>query len=225
MVKQQWIEFCQWIKRHAKVITFSIFCIFALLTVITILFPGKTYSQVTLESHISQNVGPFIDGKSVEYEFSCEEDGLSGVQILFSTYARVNAGGKIHVEITDLQTNKVAYQGIIKTEQLQDNQYYPVMFPEIPDSKGNQYNIKLYPENCDLSNAVTFWIGDSGQDSEIMVDGEMVTGGLISDLLISKDRYRLLWELLLLTAGSFALWGVAPKKYPEISEEIGEGRE
>lgn len=225
MVKQQWTKFCQWVKRHAKAITFSIFCIFALLTVATILFPGKTYSQASLESHISQNVGPFVDGKSVEYEFSCGEDGLSGIQILFSTYARVNVGGIIHVEITNLQTGDTVYQGNIPTEALQDNQYYPVMFPEIPDSKGKQYTIKLYPENCDLSNAVTFWIGDSGRDSQVIVDGEAVSGGLISDLLIAKNRYRLLWELLILTAGSFALWGVAPKKYPKISEETREEQE
>lgn len=148
---------------------------------------------------------------------------------MFSTYARVNVGGLLHAEYSDAKTGEVIHTDVIRTEDLQDNEYYPIRIPSQADSKGKSYKLELYTENVDLGNAFTLWLGDPkevGKDFAV-INGEKMEQGLVSNLLVEKNKYRFLWELLVCTAGSFALWGIAPgrekkKREEEIQEEIQE---
>lgn len=216
MVKQQFMKLGRWAKRHAKVIVFGFFCLFLILTMVTFMIPGKEYSHTSLEAKLTKNIGPFVDGNSVQYEFACETKDLSGFRVLFSTYARVSVGGTIHAKLVEVESGQIVVEKAIPTEELKDNEYYLIPFEKIHDSKGKRYSIELRPENCDLGNAVTLWIGDSEEGQQTTVNGGTESGALVSGLLVEKNKYRLLWELLLLTAGSFSLWAIAPKKEREV---------
>lgn len=78
MVKQWVISFGRWCKRYAKIILFSFFSIFLILTITTFLVPGKEYSESPFIPHSSQNIGPLQDGTKIEFFLNRKSMGSAG---------------------------------------------------------------------------------------------------------------------------------------------------
>jgi hypothetical protein len=123
-------------------------------------------------------IGAIIKGVTIEQEFVALHNKISAIELLVATYNRTNTGD-VDVEITNKSDNKNVLKTKIKASNFRDNTFYRIELPEMQDSKGKLYSIKILSENSKEGDAVTIWA--SNQDKYLQ--GKL----RINEVDVSKD--------------------------------------
>lgn len=112
-----------------------------------------------------------LNGADVEQTFVPENPYLTGFEIMTANYARINTG-KIFFEILD-KRKKIVYSKSERLENIQDNKWYSIIFPETLYLPGvNTIRIRTDSENP--GNAVAVW----AIDKDVFVDGHLAINGV-----------------------------------------------
>jgi len=101
---------------------------------------SETYSSQafkTDEPHIELS-----QGKGVKAEFNSNYSNLGIVAVRFATYDRIN-DDVLTFRIREKGERRWFYENVYKTDQFQNNQFFPFGFPLIGDSKGKTFEVEI----------------------------------------------------------------------------------
>lgn len=147
-------------------------------------------------------IGPITQNNSVEQTFISEENGLTRIDILLTTYGRVNTSN-VFFEISDQQGNSFFSQ-TVNASDISDNAFFALDFDTIEDSEGKMYKISVFSDSQGADNAITAWA--SGRD--LYTDGQLFLNGNAVDFDVSLRTYyssKILSRQLVLFAASTSL--------------------
>lgn len=121
----------------------------------------------------SESIGEIIQEEIISQDFTCEYDGLSGINVFFATYARKN-----HCTLTaKLFSDEDLIQiWEIDCKQLADNSYYSLKLDKIiKNSKGKNYHL-YFESDGEEGNAITIYKNTSGDYYGLKICDNKVDG-------------------------------------------------
>lgn len=113
------------------------------------------YPTIVIDNHSYKNTEniELLKGKKIEADFKAEYNNLGIVALKFSTYHRINDD---YLQFSIKEKGKIDwyYSNKYKVDQFQNLKYFPFGFPEIKDSRGKIYEIKVESLNGREGNSV-----------------------------------------------------------------------
>lgn len=91
---------------------------------------GKEFAWVYEKPVYERVVGELVFDKQVGQELVVEHDHVAGVEVLFATYSGAAQRGAVEVTVRDGRDGPVLYQERVPVEDLEDNGWLRVVFPE-----------------------------------------------------------------------------------------------
>ena len=146
---------------------------------------NEKYFNVTFEKTPKTSLGEIVKNTEIKQSVFCYENNLSGLNIFFSTFNRVNKSNLI-VEIQNSRNLNVVRKVAINLKNLKDNSYFTVKFDPILNSKFKNYYICLKSPNSVAGNAVTTWMGENSRFF-VMINNKRINGSMVFDLIYRKS--------------------------------------
>ncbi len=113
------------------------------------------YPTIVIDNHSYKNTEniELLKGKKIEADFKAEYNNLGIVALKFNTYYRINDD---YLQFSIKEKGKIDwyYSNKYKVDQFQNLKYFPFGFPEIKDSRGKIYEIKVESLNGKEGNSV-----------------------------------------------------------------------
>lgn len=135
------------------------------------LYPEPTEPDI-VQSRYDSAVGEIFGETIVRQTFVSNEEQLSGVELLFGTFARKNTGVLNFALLDSLK--KPLFQTKIPIAQIQDNAWRRFDFPVIKDAKGKLFIIHVDSPDSQSGNALTLW---RTRSRNALVRGNLYYGG------------------------------------------------
>jgi len=202
-------EFKKWLKNffadRVTAILFSFTVLFALCTIISVVFPADSLVSYAVNAASTVPVGEIYDGKKLEMEYQCTHAGLAGISFATATYSHVMTEGTLFVIVMD-EDGKTIYSGNFPGPSIKDNSTLDITFPIQPDSKNMRYTVALRTDGLDQSQSITFWAnGDKPEGASTLINGEVQPYSLVFSVVCNAKTYRYTWDLFLLCNISLVL--------------------
>ena len=140
---------------------------------------------IALGLNLNENIGELIEGNQIEQYFKLNKDyKLSGIEIMFSTFNRIN-NGKTKIDILDGE--EVLEEIILNNSDILDNTKMPIYFNKDIDKFSKNLNIKI-TSNATNGNGITLWKDNTEKNNEniLYINGERTKGQIVLDLLIKR---------------------------------------
>jgi len=161
--------------RMRFIIGVSIFIIPAAICLVALLI--LPYPFFALPLHDLTPTGPISsDNKVVQVITLEEEKTLSGIEIMFGTYARINSSF-LNLSVEDYYTGYVYYSTSINARNIRDTQFNRIMLPDIPLEAGREYALVFSSNETDVHNTVTIWAGTYGgtlNNTHVEINGKKI---------------------------------------------------
>ncbi|QOS81364.1 hypothetical protein JNUCC31_11265 [Paenibacillus sp. JNUCC31] len=142
---------------------------------------------INLGTNLNVNFGEVTDGKVIEQSFSAKQDGLTKVDLFFSTFNRQNDSETL-LSLYEADTNQLIRQAKFNNAQAKDNAYSEFSFDPVEDSKGKMYILKITSNTSDRSQAVTFWKDNTSlADGNLSFAGKHQEGSLVGKLIYQNQ--------------------------------------
>jgi hypothetical protein len=108
-------------------------------------------------------VGELTNGFLVEQEFTSRKANLSKMDLLFATYGREGIDSNITIELIEKDTSKVVMGSKFNSRVIRDNQWYPVEFDPLVNSKNKTYILRISSDG-DPGQSITIWMNNAKED-------------------------------------------------------------
>jgi CRISPR/Cas system endoribonuclease Cas6 (RAMP superfamily) len=107
---------------------------------------------------------------------------LHAISVMMATYARKN-NSKIKFSLLNESNTEIASQEI-EAKKIRDNNFYSLIIPTIPNSKGKRYHFIISSPDAKPGNAVSAYMTDNKQyvDGILMINNTPVAKDLIMKL-------------------------------------------
>ncbi|SLM29963.1 putative Glycosyltransferase [Desulfamplus magnetovallimortis] len=130
------------------------------------------------------------DNKRLCFSICCAHNDFFCIKIMLATYVRVNTCDlRVFIFKEDENHDRHRLAPVFSCEfnaiDVLDNQYYPISFPPIGDSRGNVYRIEIDSPNATEDQHIAVWCHPA--DSKLMTDARMISG---SKLLINDEQHE-----------------------------------
>lgn len=180
--------------RRVCAIVFAAYCLFALL----VLWVGNDelrysgdYTRLCGAS-TGESIGPLLSGHPVEQTFSVDGDYVTGVDVVFQTYARQNTE-TVTVELFDRETGTNAASVSVPMKSLKDGGFQNVSFGGYIDIRGMKTpSVRISSSSADPQNTVTvgFQTRANVPGQEMRLDGQLRPADGLSMLVHSTRVSR-----------------------------------
>ncbi|HAF99141.1 hypothetical protein [Paenibacillus lactis] len=153
------------------------------------LFAPEVFKLKTIDlgTNLNANFGEVTDGKVIEQSFSAKQDGLTKVDLFFSTFNRKNNSETL-LSLYEADTNQLIRQAKLNNAQAKDNAYSELSFAPVENSKGKMYILKITSNTNDPSQAVTFWKDNNSlADGNLSFAGKHQEGSLVGKLIYQNQ--------------------------------------
>ena len=108
-------------------------------------------------------VGELTNGFLVEQEFTSRKANLSKMDLLFATYGREGIDSNITIELIEKDTGKGVMGSKFNSRVIRDNQWYPVEFDPLVNSKNKTYILRISSDG-DPGQSITIWMNNAKED-------------------------------------------------------------
>lgn len=105
------------------------------------------------EQRLSWNSDPLSNSK-VTNTFQANHNQMGMVLIRFNT-GNVSRNGEIDFKLKEARSEKWIYEQTYKTDQIQNETYFPFGFPIIENSKGKSYEFEISSNTVNINDAVS----------------------------------------------------------------------
>ncbi len=150
--------------------------------------------HVTVTAGTSEPLFELTSGRSISQTLRPQTDGLSGIELIFGTFARNNSA---ILDVTlahadEPQSSLVRRQ--LLTAELVDNQSHHLGFPPLDDSAGKEFILTLTSPDGVPGNAVTVY----SSPTDVYPGGTLFTDGApqMGDLLLTLDYHPRAFDFL-----------------------------
>lgn len=112
--------------------------------------------DMTVDAAAYQNVGEISNGAEIEQEFVVHYNGMNGLLIRTSTWGRSN-DKQLTYELVNVKDDSVVAEGKLKISEFVDNDYKEISFPEVKNSKENQYRLTIRGDGVDTGEGISIF--------------------------------------------------------------------
>ncbi len=126
-------------------------------------------------------IGEITKSMQIGQTFVAERSNLSRIDILFATYKRENTEDILFHLRKKFGSNNDIVLYRFNPKFLEDNRYFSITFPEIPDSEGKVYYFYIESPTSYSGNAVTIWYlpNSSYTQGNLYINGMPSKGSLV----------------------------------------------
>ena len=205
-MKQYFSQLSVWIKGHFYFIFISLGTFFLLASLASILFPVP-YNRSTSYGFSRNNPeGGITDGKVIEQPISFDGKTIHEVSVFVSTFARVNRGGLITLQLIQQPDGAILAERQIATEDIQDNANITISLQQ-PQALDDCVHC-ITSSGCTATTAITLWFAQVPDNTKVSYSPAVINGirsnvPLVFSWTETAKRNRGLWELLLLSCICF----------------------
>lgn len=140
------------------------------------------YATLKLGQQLNENFGEITSPLEINQSIVAERDNLSGLNLFFSTFNRLNTGETI-IKILDNDRNEVLRTVILKNEEIEDNKYRKITFPPIKGVKNETLFINI-SSTAQKNNGITLWKDSkTAINTKLFIDNNPVEGTLVFDII------------------------------------------
>ncbi len=135
-------------------------------------WPVEIYDS-NIDSTLYENVGELIEGSKVEQTFLCSQNGLHAIELKVSNLGQ-ECEGRYSWKLEETQSGKIAAQGQLEAEAIDNSRNSVLEFAKIDDSKGKEYLLTIQTEQIDSEHGITLMKTEknSKEDGKLSVNGE-----------------------------------------------------
>lgn len=141
------------------------------------------YSKVSLGGDLNENLGEITSELVIDQSFMAESDNISGINIFFSTFNRVNTGKTI-LRILDVNKSNVLRTITLNNDEIKDNQYLNLTFDPIKETKNKIFILSISATtSAAIGDGITVW-RDFNQsiNTKLSVNNETLDGTIVADI-------------------------------------------
>jgi len=141
-----------------KPLLIAIFCFIAVISgyIGFVSIKGLDYSVMAAQIDFNQPVGEIYGDSVVGQSFIATEDNFSRVDILFTTYERINTKNVIF-SLKDDSSSIELFKIEMNASEIHDNKYYSIIFDPILNSKNKRYMFTISSPESIPGNAVSVY--------------------------------------------------------------------
>lgn len=133
-----------------------------------------------------ENIGELCDGTVVEQVFTSEYGGMRGISIRMATWER-KSDSKLKYSLIEKQSGSCVAEGTIISGNLLNNEYNQIMFPEIKESRGKTYILKIQDESVKQGEGVTIFSTQKGEKAGVLsVNGKASQEALVVKVIAKE---------------------------------------
>lgn len=150
--------------------------------------------HVTVTADTSEPLFELTSGRSISQTLRPQTDGLSGIELVFGTFARNNSSIlDVTLAHTDEPQSPLVQRQLL-TAELVDNQSHHLGFPPLDDSAGKEFILTLTSPDGVSGNAVTVY----SSPTDVYPGGTLFTDGApqMGDLLLTLDYHPRAFDFL-----------------------------
>lgn len=128
--------------------------------------------DTTVDAAEYQNVGEISGEAKIEQEFTSEYNGMNALFIRTSTWGRVN-DSEMNYRLVNTADDSVITEGVLKVSEVTDNEYKEITFPEVKESKGEQYRFTIVSDGIKNGEGISIFTTKKTESAESLeVNGE-----------------------------------------------------
>lgn len=128
--------------------------------------------DTTVDAAEYQNVGEISGEAKIEQEFTAEYNGMNALFIRTSTWGRVN-DSEMNYRLVNTADDSVITEGVLKVSEVTDNEYKEITFPEVKESKGEQYRFTIVSDGIKNGEGISIFTTKKTESAESLeVNGE-----------------------------------------------------
>ena len=117
------------------------------------------------------NFGQLSGNSYIEQSFSCEMNGLEGVQVQPVTFNRTENGTLIY-QLIDKETQETVAEGTVDTTGWEDAKFTEITFQRVEESKGREYVLRIQADNTPDGKGISFYTTQKQEDTSLSLNGE-----------------------------------------------------
>lgn len=160
------------------------------------------YSTIKLGGDLNENFGEITPELVIDQSFVANSNNMSGVNMFFSTFNRVN-NGKTIIRILDVTKSNVLRTVTLNNAVIHDNEYTNIIFDPIHGTKDNVYFLSISADiSTKVGNGITIWRDDNqSKNTSLSVNNEDVEGTIVVEMIYENkiDTFpRLILNLVVL---------------------------
>ena len=123
--------------------------------------------DTTVDAAEYQNVGEISGTAKIEQEFTAEYNGMNGLFVRTSTWGRVN-DSKMTYELVNIKDDSVIAEGVLKVSEVTDNDYKEITFPEVKESKGEEYRFTIAADGINNGEGISIFTTKKAESAEVL---------------------------------------------------------
>lgn len=142
------------------------------------------YSTIKLGGDLNENFGEITSQLDIKQSFVAKSENLSGMNIFFSTFNRVN-NGKTILRILDENKSIILRTVTLNNVEIQDNSYTKISFEPIKGTKDKVLFLSISAStSTEVGNGITVWKDfDKSENTKLSVNNETIEGTIVGDII------------------------------------------